>query len=351
MGITIEAYRSRIGLFAGGKLRSKVQSVTGLHFSKTMLAFAVLTVLLHIGGIESNPGPATNDDIMKEMKGMYDSFMKEFKEVRVDIQSVKMEIDKVKSVCEMLKETCNDLKKSTDDISKKVCEMDQRMNEMEMQQEANADKLDTLHCENEGLKTVIDDLGQEIDQLESRSRRENLRFFGLDEDENDSYEQCATTLVNTLNKFFTSKTWTSEDIARAHRVGRKQGARNPRHLIAKFVKWSDVDSILKNHEAREKMKQAGLRVSTDLTRRQMTQIKQAQADGKFAYFHRGRLVVEERRGTRGQSRDEDRRGDAVRNNTKNHDDRRGGPRTRSHAANRDSRSGNGNLHSSWSSSS
>ena len=133
MGITAEAYRSRTGLCASGKLRSKVQSASSLHFSMTMLAFAVLTLPLHIGGIKLNPGPVTNDDIMTEMNGMFDAFMKEFREVRADIQSVKAEVDKVKSARKMLKEACDDLKISTDDISEDVCEMEERMNVKEMQ--------------------------------------------------------------------------------------------------------------------------------------------------------------------------------------------------------------------------
>ena len=343
--VSVEAYRSRIGLFAGGKLRERVQYVNGLHFSKCMLVFAVLTILLHIGGIEPNPGPYTTDELMARMNGMCDTLMKEIGEIKVEIRSVRTDVDKVKNVCEILKESCNDLKKSTSEIGTRIGEMEERIDELEMQQEADGDKIDTLICDNENLKATLEKLEQEIDNLESRSRRDNLRFFGIGEDGNNSYEQCTEAVVSTLNKFFTFKTWTTGDISRAHRVGRRQDARNPRHLIAKFTKWSDVDSILKNREAREKMKKAGLRVSTDLTRRQIAQMKEAQADGKFAYFKNCRLVVEERRDTRGPNADGP-TGDSGRANTRNHAGRGRRPQTRSRAAGENRRQGTVNSRSS-----
>lgn len=51
-------------------------------------------------------------------------------------------------------------------------------------------------------------------ELESQSRRENLRLvgFGFDEDVNDSDEQCATTIVNTLNLNFTFNMETADII-------------------------------------------------------------------------------------------------------------------------------------------
>ena len=111
MGVTTEAYRSSIGLFAGGKLRVRGQYFNGLHFSKCMLVFAVLTIFLHIGGIEPIPGPCTTDEHMTRINGMLDTLMKEIGEIKVEIRSVSTDVDEVKNVCEILKESCNDLKK------------------------------------------------------------------------------------------------------------------------------------------------------------------------------------------------------------------------------------------------
>ena len=307
MGIETELYRSRIGLFAGGKLHLRASCVRGLHFTKGLLVFAVITVLLHIGGVESNPGPNRDDEIFDRIERMSDRLMNEMKDVKSDLRSLKQEVELMKGMCDKLNETCQELRRSHEALGNRIGKMETRMNELEMQREADQDSLDSVHCENENLKRIVSGLEEEIDMLESRSRRDNLRFFGMKEEGRDSFEQCATSVVDVLNKFFTFKSWTLEDIARAHRVGRTQNARNPRHLIAKFTKWNDVNSILKDREAREKLRQIGVRIGTDLTRRQAKQMEKAQAEGKFAYFKHGRLVVEERRSPHGQENRGERR--------------------------------------------
>ena len=332
MGISLEAYRLTIGLFAGGKPRKKKLHETGLHFSKGMLAFCVLTVLLLIAGIESNPGPYTTDEIMAKLIEMGADLKNGIAEVKTGLSNVQNEVDQMKNACEVLKVSFDDLKNSTDNITGKIDEIEQRLDDIDMQQEADKDTLDTLACENEKLRSTVQGLEQEVDELESRSRRENLRFFGLSESENDSHEQCTSTIVSTLNEFFTFKKWSPEDISRAHRVGSRQSTRNPRQLIAKFTRWSDVNSILQSREARERMKKDGLRISTDLTRRQIAQMKEAQANGKFAYFKKGRLVVEERRSTYGTDDTTNRGGHAVYSNSSHRGGRDGGPRTRSRTA-------------------
>ena len=93
------------------------------------------------------------------------------------------------------------------------------------------------------------------------------------------------------------------------------------------------------------MKRAGMRVSTDLTRRQMAQMKEAQADGKFAYFKKGRLVVEERRETRSG----DRRGNMTPDNSMTGSSRDDGRVTRSRTTGGARGSGTGGTRASASS--
>ena len=330
MGIGIEEYRSRVGRFAGGRNHKKKQFEHGLHFTKGMLAFCVLTILLSIAGIESNPGPLSNEEILARMEEMHAEVKREIGQVKTGLDSVRNEIDEVKNACEVVKESCADLKTATDNISMKIDDMESRIDELEMKQEVDRDRLDTVDCDNQSLKSIIDGLENEIDDLESRSRRENLRFFGIEENGTDVHENCTTTVVRMLNKFFAFKTWSADDISRAHRVGARENARNARHLIAKFTRWSDVDAILKDREARERMKKDGLRVSTDLTRRQMSQIKEAQANGKFAYFKRGHLVVEERHNIgRETSNEGNRRGHSRHHRSKSRGRKNGGVQTRS----------------------
>ena len=85
MGISIEIYRLRVGMFARGRLPKKKLGVRGLHFSKGMLAFSVLTVLLRIAGIESNPRPISNEQLMAKMEEMSDKLGKGMEELKTEL--------------------------------------------------------------------------------------------------------------------------------------------------------------------------------------------------------------------------------------------------------------------------
>jgi len=288
MGVGLEIYRCRIGLFAGGKRRVSSECYHGLHFTRAMLAFAVVTVLLHIGGIESNPGP--DSQFRDEVSSKIDILIQVSNEIRSELRSVKEDIGNVKTTCDRLNEMCNDLRKSQQSLEKKLEKMEDSINGLQMQSEADGENIDSLKCENANLKDSVVKLEEEIDQMEARSRRDNLRFFGVREQGHETFEECVEAVISMLNTFFPFKTWNAGDVHCAHRVGNKQDARRPRHLIAKFTRWSDVTNILKNHEGREKLRETGVRIGTDLTRRQAKQRNEALKDGKFAYFKRGQLI-------------------------------------------------------------
>ena len=63
------------------------------------------------------------------------------------------------------------------------------------------------------------DLDDQLDKLETHSRRNNVRFFSVIEDPNEDYKACVHKVVKLLNSFYPSKTWTSDDIERVHWVG------------------------------------------------------------------------------------------------------------------------------------
>ena len=308
MGVELEVFRSRIGLFAGGKRQVSSECCRGLHFTGAMLAFAVITVLLHIGGIELNPGPDSHSHSIDEVSSKIDLLIHVTSEIRSELRSVKDDLGNMKSTCERLNEVCNDLRKSQQSLEKKSEKMEDSINSLQMQSKTDGDKIDSLEWENAKLKDNVKNLEEEIENLEARSRRDNLRFFGVREQGHDTLDECAETVVGMLNTFFPFKAWTAGDIHCAYRVGNKQDARRPRHLIAKFTRWSDVSNILKNREGREKLRETGVRIGTDLTRRQAKQREAALKDGKFAYFKSGQLVIEDRRedgaeGNRGRGRD------------------------------------------------
>ena len=76
-----------------------------------------------------------------------------------------------------------------------------------------------------------------MDKLESFSRRNNVRFFNVYEGPNEENAACFSKVVQLLNRFYSSsKTWTADDVERAHRTGPKNDSYNrPRPIVAQMA--------------------------------------------------------------------------------------------------------------------
>ena len=119
------------------------------------------------------------------------------------------------------------------------------------------------------------DLDDQLDKVEAHSRRNKVRFVNVIEDPNEDYKACVHKVVKPLKTFHPSKTWTSGDIERAHRVGpvRKNNTR-PRTLIARLHRRSDKLLLLEEKENRkDKADKLGVRVAADLTDRQHGELR------------------------------------------------------------------------------
>ncbi|XP_025113494.1 uncharacterized protein LOC112575716 [Pomacea canaliculata] len=160
---------------------------------------------------------------------------------------------------------------------------------------------ESLEQNTEKLKDHVDQSLQvfenKLDKLEGFSRRDNLRFFGIPETGDDSYETCAATIIQLLQETIPGKVWQTTDIVRAHRVGKKivpaghtrNRENKPRPIIAKFTRWSDKLDILT--KAREKLRVKGVTVASDLTERQQSIIKCYRDSGVRAFYRGDRLIV------------------------------------------------------------
>ena len=105
---------------------------------------------------------------------------------------------------------------------------------------------------------------------------------------------CVHKVVKPLNSFHPSKTWTSDDIERAHRVGpvRKNNTRS-RTLVARLHRWSDKLLLLEEKENRKDMAdKLDVREAADLTDRQQGELRRQKEKGKMAYYRNGPPVFQ-----------------------------------------------------------
>lgn len=140
--------------------------------------------------------------------------------------------------------------------------------------------IDELNYHLQHKDALIDKLDQDQDaeRLELYSRRDTIRVFGLTERLNEVYENIERYVIDSVLKVACPGVqWNEEDIVRAHRVGytsEQDGSQDdsgsndevkPRTLLIKFLRWEIKMKILKGRDA---LRNVGIRVGDDLTRRQ-----------------------------------------------------------------------------------
>ena len=131
-----------------------------------------------------------------------------------------------------------------------------------------------------------------MDKLESFSRRNNIRFSNVYEGPNEGNAACVSKVVQLLNRFYSSsKTWTADDVERAHRTGPKNDNYNrPRPIVARLHRWHDKLTVLQQRDGRKQMIDTlNIRVASDLTGRQSSVLREERSAGRRAYFRNGRL--------------------------------------------------------------
>ena len=154
---------------------------------------------------------------------------------KIDI--LKEENSKIKKELTDLRESVQYHSGNVDEVNKKLEDIDSRVEEI---------KLDEI-TEDFVIKTK-----KKLADSEDRSRRNNLRFDGFQEETNETWEESESIITN----FVKEKLGIEEDILieRAHRTGkiqRNDGTRNrKRTIVVKFLNFKDKSRIL--HTYREK---------------------------------------------------------------------------------------------------
>lgn len=198
---------------------------------------------------------------------MVASYREKLDNISTELQEVKAELVSVKQMSESKF-------RLVDDISNKVADLEVLVEE---------NRFDS--------KPVF----ERLDSLEDHSRRNNLRFSGIEELPNENWEQSAE-LVRKLAK---EKLEIPDnlEVERAHRIGTR-AANKPRTIIVKFLRFQDRQKILR---ASSKLKGSNIFVNEDLCeeslkkrKEQLPQLKEARREGKIAYFSHTTLIVRER---------------------------------------------------------
>lgn len=110
----------------------------------------------------------------------------------------------------------------------------------------------------EDTHSTVKDLSRKIDDLENRSRRCNLIFYGVPDSES---RELPAVSEKKVQEIVSRLGLTPVQIERAHRLGRSQ-ANKPRPLIAMFSMFKDKQAILANAR---KLKGSNISISEDFS--------------------------------------------------------------------------------------
>ncbi|XP_065642647.1 uncharacterized protein LOC136074270 isoform X2 [Hydra vulgaris] len=136
-----------------------------------------------------------------------------------------------------LKKETNELRKLAEFFSEKYEAIVQELSEMKK-------KPNLTSNQNDITNVVVKD---KLAELEDRSRRNNLRFTGIEEDENETWELSEEKIQNVLKTKLGFKS--NVEIERAHRTRKKSsdGKKYNRTIIVKLLNYKDKKTALDNY--------------------------------------------------------------------------------------------------------
>ena len=160
--------------------------------------------------------------------------------------------------------------------------------------QAQVEELITSDLRVKEVKVQIEDLGNKLDDLENRSRRNNLRFEGIPESPNETWQESESKIKHQISSHM-PEVGTDFVIERAHRVGRPRSDSKPRKIVARFLNYKDREAVFK---AKKKLHGTNMFVNEDYsdrvikTRKQlMPKLKKARRKNQRAFLRFDKLVI------------------------------------------------------------
>ena len=223
--------------------------------------------------------------ILKKLEKL-DVIELQLKEVHAKVASIEDSVSRLDSEIHVLKTRTTKLEKNMEELGDGF--------------QYNEDDVRDLQHDNKKLEHEVNDLKKQLLYMETYSRRENLKFFGIPENTECTMEegsQQGVTIEDTrdvMYKFLEEKLNIERprekiELQRIHRLGRPNYLK-PRPIIARFLRYSDRELVMDS--ARKHLKgHQDFHVFEDipkdlyeLRKLQMKKFKEAREKGYKAYF-------------------------------------------------------------------
>ena len=141
------------------------------------------------------------------------------------------------------------------------------------------------------IREKIKELENKTDDIENRTRRNNLCFDGINEGVKESWSESERKIRDLLSSKFSIST-DELSIERAHRVGRSESVSKPRPIVAKFQNFKTKEAILKNKKC---LKGTNIFVRKDFSEKILAKMHEERRKGNIAFLRYDKLVTYPRR--------------------------------------------------------
>ena len=157
-------------------------------------------------------------------------------------------------------------------------------------------KIEKSSVLDDGFQKQLDDIKKRIIDQEDRSRRNNLRIDGIEEDEEEETWEVTKAKVEE----FIKEKFDKEDVKleRVHRTGKKTPG-STRTIVAQFNSWTEKDEILGRASI---LRNSGVSLYEDfcaetvaIRKSLVSQMKKARAAGQYARTVYNKLETRDRK--------------------------------------------------------
>ena len=176
----------------------------------------------------------------------------------------------------------------------------------ERDQKETIERERTIRRDMDTLTSNIDAFADEIankvrfnddqtDKIEGNLKKNNIKFFGIPEAEKEPYWNCLQSVLQLLRETMPGVPWSEKDLVRVQRLGptgRGHGGRS-RPVLVQLSTFFDKLCILRH--GRDALRSRGVRVSSELTSRQVKTLNDLREQGHTAYYRNNRLWFQDDR--------------------------------------------------------
>ena len=203
--------------------------------------------LLQCGDIESNPGPELTKE---DLAGLATA---------KDLHAVNVTLEKLLSSVSMVSQKVKSLETKITGVQSSMEKIKTTTDEHAATLKKLQDDFQETCAQNEDTKAECNKLKDKLDEIEDRSRRNNLLFAGIpQEDPAENWQQSEDLIKDTIR---TKLNITEDiDIERAHRIPNGPKSSGAAPIIVKFNNFKDKQKIL---SASNKLKGSNIYINQD----------------------------------------------------------------------------------------